>query len=280
MVCRFLRVSLVSFSDVSTSNGLPIPAGESRKFRLSYLDEMWAVASGAGTVAVVSVAHGKGGLPFSPLDLSPVLWLDASDTSTISETAGAVDTWSDKSGNGNDVTEATADKQPTTGANTLNGSNVIDFSSSSLGNASFAVSQPFTVFFVAEPDGNHGGFLFDEINLGTRVTMSHYWGANTVRIDAGTAVDSGVVLSAATATLFRATFNSTSSSIFVDGSSVASGDAGTNDLDSGIRMGSGWNKNDGYTGAIAEIIFVNGTLTASQIADTETYLAAKWGITI
>jgi hypothetical protein len=50
-------------SDVSTSNGLPIPAGESRKFRLSYLDEMWAVASGADTVALVSVAHGKGNPP-------------------------------------------------------------------------------------------------------------------------------------------------------------------------------------------------------------------------
>jgi hypothetical protein len=219
-------------------------------------------------------------VPFSPLDLSPVLWLDASDTSTISETAGAVDTWSDKSGNGNDVTEATGSYQPTTGASTLNGLNVIDFPSSSLGNASFAVSQPFTVFLVSEPDGNHNSsFLFDEINLTTRVTMNHISGINTVRIDAGTTLDSGVVLSAATATLYRATFNSTSSSIFVDGSSVASGDAGTNDLDSGIRIGSGWNKNNGYPGAIAEIIFVNGTLSAQQISDTEAYLADKWGLT-
>ena len=35
-----------------------------------------------------------------------------------------------------------------------------------------------------------------------------------------------------------------------------------------------------WDGGIAEAIFVDGTLTAQQIADTETYLADKWGITL
>lgn len=49
-----------SGSDVTTSNGLPIPAGEYKEMNLVYSDEVWAIASGASTDARVSVLHGKG----------------------------------------------------------------------------------------------------------------------------------------------------------------------------------------------------------------------------
>lgn len=64
---------------------------------------------------------------FNPLTLSPVRWLDASDTSTITESGGEVSLIADKSGNGNDASQATAGQKPTTGATTLNGLNVLDF---------------------------------------------------------------------------------------------------------------------------------------------------------
>jgi hypothetical protein len=97
------------------------------EFDLLYTDELWGVGSGAATDARIFVLHGKGVPPFSPSDLSPTLWLDASDTDTISDTAGAVDTWSDKSGNSNDVVQATADNKPTTGTATINGLNALSF---------------------------------------------------------------------------------------------------------------------------------------------------------
>lgn len=58
------------------------------------------------------------------------LWLDASDTSTITSSSGAVSQWSDKSGNGINLTQGTAANQPTTGSTTLNGLNVISFDGS------------------------------------------------------------------------------------------------------------------------------------------------------
>ena len=68
---------------------------------------------------------------FSPLDLSPALWLDASDETTLSGPGGgAVSTWSDKSGNGYDLTQNTSANQPTSGTRTINGLNVIDFDGS------------------------------------------------------------------------------------------------------------------------------------------------------
>lgn len=67
---------------------------------------------------------------FSPLDLSPALWLDASDTSTITASGGLVSQWNDKSGNGRNVSQATSANQPITGTTTLNGLNVITYDGS------------------------------------------------------------------------------------------------------------------------------------------------------
>ena len=92
-------------------------------------------ADGSVTVTQVSNATtvtypGVVSTTFSPLDLSPTLWLDASDETTITESGGAVSQWDDKSGNDNDLTQATSAKQPTSGTRTLNGLNVLDFDGS------------------------------------------------------------------------------------------------------------------------------------------------------
>lgn len=65
--------------------------------------------------------------PWSPLSLQPKLWLDASDTTTITDSSGAVSEWRDKSGNGYAFTQATGGAQPTTGTTTQNGLNVLSF---------------------------------------------------------------------------------------------------------------------------------------------------------
>lgn len=64
--------------------------------------------------------------PFSPLDLSPALWLDASDAATITATGSAVDAWNDKSGAARHFTGSGAFR-PSTGTRTQNSLNVVDF---------------------------------------------------------------------------------------------------------------------------------------------------------
>lgn len=49
---------------------------------------------------------------WTPAEIDTLLWLDASDSDTITEDTG-VSEWADKSGNGNDVSQATAASQPT-----------------------------------------------------------------------------------------------------------------------------------------------------------------------
>jgi hypothetical protein len=57
-----------------------------------------------------------------------VMWLDAADLSTITESGGSVSQWDNKGSLGN-FTQGSGALQPTTGASTLNGRNVLDFSS-------------------------------------------------------------------------------------------------------------------------------------------------------
>lgn len=63
---------------------------------------------------------------FLPSDLSGLYaWYDASDTDTITHTAGAVSQLDDKSGNARHATQAVGADQPTTGVRTVNGLNSI-----------------------------------------------------------------------------------------------------------------------------------------------------------
>ena len=58
--------------------------------------------------------------------LNAAVWFDAADLTTITEASGAVFQWNNKGSLGN-VSQGTAAVQPTTGATTVNGLNVIDF---------------------------------------------------------------------------------------------------------------------------------------------------------
>lgn len=92
-----------------------------------------------------------GGLKYSqPL----VFWNDFSDTSTISDTSGAVDSTADKSLNSVSLTATGADR-PTTNSRTQNGLNVLDFDGANnylTASTNDILDEPFTVFIVAQYD--------------------------------------------------------------------------------------------------------------------------------
>lgn len=102
---------------------------------------------------------------FSPLALSPALWLDASDSSTLFDAttggstpadAGSVKRWQDKSGNDRHVTEATV--APTRRTGVQNGKDIVRFagsnklahSSSSVWNFLHNGASVYHIFIVAK----------------------------------------------------------------------------------------------------------------------------------
>ena len=213
---------------------------------------------------------------FSPLDLSPVLWLDASDTSTITEVGGAVSQWDDLSGNGNDVTQGTAANQPTSGTRTINSLNVIDFDGSDvLKNVDFAATNTTVTFVVAQSDAGAGTSPYLFTGAGPS-NIASYLSTTQYRIFQGTNVSGGT--NNQNVNLWRVTFGTTDY-LHINATQILSGNAGTAGwLD--IFVGANPTVTVGWDGTIAEMIIVDGTLTAGQIADTEQYLADKWGITL
>ena len=265
-------------SDVSTSNGLPVPAGEYRTLRAWYDDELWAVASGADTDTRVYVLHGKGA--FSPLDLSPAFWVDASDESTIVESSGSVSEWQDKSGKGRDLTQSIGAQQPTTGTRTLNGLNVLDFDSDTM-QATYgtSISQPLTIFGIAQNDDPTAiSYLWAGDSLARNSGLFFLGNVGRHRINSGADLQ-WFVAPDGNVNLYRATYNGTATSFAINGDVKITGDAGT-DSPTGLTVGTDPEKNYPFNGVVGELIVVGGALTAGQISDTETYLADKWGITL
>lgn len=236
------------------------------------------------TIGIVA----SGATSFSPLDLSPALWLDASDTSTITSSSGAVSQWNDKSTNGRNLTQATAISQPTTGSSTLNGLNVIVFD----GTADFMDSGTVTLtgrqfhLIVIKTNSNAKAPAISNTGTTTEATVFqsgsssplNRWGA--YRAGTGTVVIQSTTTSSAANTAYVLTcdFNASSSKLRINGVEVASGTVGTNNTNN-FRLGR--NPATAYSGgAIAEVVIVSGSLSATDVSNWETYAAAKWGITL
>jgi hypothetical protein len=214
--------------------------------------------------------------PFSVLDsLNPVMWLDASDASTITLGAGSlVTTWADKSGNGYDMAQGTVTYQPDSGTRTLNGLNVLDFDNDNMENVTVSTSNQSVVFMVSDDDVITGTARYHAFGLTSASPTVGILGGTQYRIGQGTVLDQGTA--ATGVKLWRAVFDTTDT-LHVDQVSEISGNAGTNAM-TGLRIGSLGGATYGINAALAEIIIVDGTLTAQQISDAETYLANKWGI--
>jgi hypothetical protein len=129
---------------------------------------------------------------FEPDDLSNlVLWLDATDASTITESGGAVSAWSDKSTAGNDCSQGTGANQPTisSGVITFDGSNdsltcgnPAWFDSSNTTENStifvtFSIATTEAGYILSNADVNNGGGIYahstdDKVHLADKTSVS------------------------------------------------------------------------------------------------------------
>jgi hypothetical protein len=232
---------------------------------------------------------------FNPADLSPALWLDASDTSTITSSGSPakVSQWNDKSGNGRNVTQATGVRQPSTGTATINSLNVLAFDGGDiLQRAAFTMTTR-TVFVVAEATGeptSQGALWRHNVTLNNN-------GINIIRHN-GTGQDSILYfyrLTSALATSLsgltaphQITGRFTDSATIearLNGSQVATaavgGAAAASDFImnvGGDAVSFGGAPTEGFVGRIAEIICYTATLSDTNMGLVESYLETKWNL--
>ena len=225
-----------------------------------------------------------------PSSLQPYAWYDAADTATITSSSGAVSQWNDKSGNGRNLTQATAANQPTTGSNTINSLNVIRFDGSndvvlstvtplSLTVHVFAVVKP-TSFpssynnIVSQDSTGWGHAILPRstrklaVYIGNGSGYVNYDGSGTTTLTANTSYVleyswSGTQLNGFVNAATDQTVTSTTT-MFTAASSVYVG----------AHSITGRN----YAGDIAEILIFGSVLSSANQTAVRNYLNAKWAV--
>ena len=231
---------------------------------------------------------------WTPADISTALWLDAADSTTITESSGSVSEWRDKSGNTLHVTQSTGSAQPTLSTFGSRTALSFDGSNDNLTNATTGItsgtySGELTVFYVATRSGD-GGTILTERNAAlvassqwALIAGDRYLSSDGANFGSNHTIASGVYDDLATggAVICHQHAAGSRDNLWVTGTSrtvdtgTASNISGTAGFSIGSRegvVGQNWN------GIIAEIVVVTDTLTTTTRELVEGYLAWRWGL--
>lgn len=242
---------------------------------------------------------------FSPQKIAGLqLWLDGSDSSTITLNGTTVSEWRSKVGS-IAVAQATAAAQPTLTANYVNGRSALTFDG---GDVLFASSAPLAIapctsFLVFDETTvvNFGGVLVgtpaagDDFGSTTAFITSSRDTGNVIVRASNVGAAAGIALSASSASQGAAAYGRKLVSTAVGGSTAflrvnavqgatdtahtASGSsAGT--LIGGRFVGSAVSASFRFNGRICEVLHYSQELSLAQIQTVERWLAQRWGITL
>jgi len=237
--------------------------------------------------------------------VAPVLWLDASDTSTISLSGSAVTEWRDKSGNAYAFAQGTSGYRPVSGTETQNGKNVIVFGTDDLlqstaaasvwkflhstVNTIFVAVKPTSSEFIlttnADASGNIG------INMGQKATnalehnISRGVGGSLVCANRSANNSLGTAFTYVTILVdpANATAANRSDIRFEQGAAtknnVLTNAVSTSDPNSTLRIGASLaGRTDSMVGQIGEILIYGSKLSAAEVLTVQQDLAAKWNV--
>ena len=229
---------------------------------------------------------------FSPLQLSPALWLDASDATTLYDATvggnfvaadGTVARWEDKSGNARHATQTTLANRPLRKTAIQNGKDAVRFDGSNdwMLNSEFVGTSNITIFAVVKANSKPCVF----IDSNSAVQHALYRGGNTDLNDkfafgAGGVSTEASISDSINVVLLTVIRNSNISTIRKNGIDGLSANVGTNIL-SGYRIGdiraqvvNGYQLN----GDIFEILIFPTALSNAERQSVETYLNTKWSV--
>lgn len=225
--------------------------------------------------------------PFSPINLGNLaLWLDASDESTITESAGAVSQWDDKSGNAYHATQGTGANQLGTKITTLNGLNVLDADGSDFMNLPSGLypvtNNDMTIFAVAKQNATATERIISAgISGSTRMLLQYASGDinfyNNSAFDAVT-----IAIDETNFNIITSYREGSTQSIAVNAGTPVTDSAGSDVPGiNQFKIASNPNGSGEFlTGNIAEIIIYSTRLSDFQINQVNEYLSEKWAITI
>jgi len=223
-----------------------------------------------------------------PTDISGcVLWLDPSDTDTVTTVTGAVSQITDKSGNSNTASQGTSTKRPAYAVDALTGRYKMGFDGGDTlevaDHATLDVTTGLSVFlavnastwgaysYIVSKDTTADTAAFAIRTNATPTTLAGFVNGTSAQICASS--------SAAGRHIFGYTYNKTSiigrRDRVTDGNVAYTTDIATNAKN--LYIGAGRSAADfAYTGDIGEVVIYNKALTGVDLADIERYLYERW----
>lgn len=234
-----------------------------------------------------------------------ISWHDSDDDSTLTLSGSNVTDWNDKSGTGNHLTQATANRQPVRVVASQNNRDALDFNwtVSGAANRKFMMrggtytnvtGSKLSVFATARPntawdnfarlvgfstsstsnDFNTTQSISAMLRQSTNSIMYSFYNAaatNTVAVTAGAWYTFGMIV------------NGTSHTFRLDGTSTTSTLASTpnfaiNTMTVGHNAGEAGTAAVAWNSLVGEIIVCNTNLTTSDRDKVEGYLAWRWGL--
>ena len=244
-----------------------------------------------GTPDITDLDDDGDGIPDSVEDGSSYLsdlsiWLDANDAASITiDNYYTADEWRDKSGNERHVSNQVGD--PQTGVRTINGLNVIDFTSSRMATSSIASwlnNTSYTIIAVTQFDNNTEAFMGTEGGGNNQIMYHGYMGSNWTlgQFGGGNGTSWTTSLSSTTPVLSVTTAAHPTFEAWINGTSLGINTASSTQLSATGPFNIGRPESDGgwgyYDGTIAEIIIISDEITSVKRQKIEGYLAHKWGL--
>ncbi len=232
------------------------------------------------------VASAKAGA-WSPLNLPGLqVWLDPSDSATVTLVATKVSQLNDKSGNAKHVTQGTDSRRPT--ITTLNGLNALSFAGAqALGHSSLTavpLGTAQTVLMVATKSTGAGGAytitMTDGAAQANHMTIASNYAPGAFEVYAQNvfSVQFTIVVSSTGHHVVGLRRDGTAITGRYDAAASGSGTASANNAVYAWALGAqGPDALAPMTGTIGEVIITNTALSAGDLASAESYLKSRWG---
>ena len=208
------------------------------------------------------------------------VWLDAEKGFEALSDGDPVTTWLDQSGNGNDLTQATADKKPTYKISIVNGKPVVRFDGIDdfLKATAFTLIQPEHVFLVIKVIvGSLSDYYFDGNTQDDMAALQRNVGANFTQFAGGFGVT--VTLGTTNFRIVNALYNGATSSVSLDGAADNVADAGSNSAD-GLSLGGSGVESLHSNFDLKTFLIYDSVLSVSDQGRVERYMAQRSGITL
>jgi hypothetical protein len=217
------------------------------------------------------------GIPWTPLQITTALWLDAADAATVTTVSGAVSQWNDKSGNARHATQGTAGNRPSYSNNTITFDGVNDFLA--LASAYGSTSQLALSFFAVS--AAPGNFMI----LGTADVTNWTFRGAVIQIRLGNGVSNNVAnwnITSSSSSIVSAVHSSTTFSTWANGTATTGSTLANGAINYGgtqyLARGDGGAGTTVYNGSINEIVITSSALSTADRQQMEGYLAHKWNL--